>query len=128
MRGFMGQDEMESWEQHDGFNFTKGQKLMKIVSADKSAPDRDMVYGRSANRVALSLMSRAQPLEKHIPRLHNASDLTVNHRHCAGTMLYNVHDDPKQDHPLGAESVEIEKQMIRQLISLMRDVDAPPEQ
>jgi hypothetical protein len=26
MRGFMGQEEMESWEQHDGFNFTKGQK------------------------------------------------------------------------------------------------------
>lgn len=74
MRGFMGQEEMESWEQHDGFNFTKGQKvfcplctltinlcqviltlnvctflqLMKVVSADESAPDRDMVYGRSA--------------------------------------------------------------------------------
>jgi len=43
-------------------------------------------------------------------------------------MLYNVHDDPKQDHPLGPESVEIEKQLIRQLIALMRDVDAPPEQ
>ena len=45
-----------------------------------------------------------------------------------GTMLYNVHDDPKQDYPLGPESVDIEKLMIRQLITLMQSVDSPAEQ
>ena len=60
-RVWSAQNEMESWEPHPGFEFTKGQQLMKVVSADETAADREMVYG---------------------------------------TLLYDVHADPKQDHPL----------------------------
>eukprot|EP01050_Picozoa_sp_SAG11_P029982 SAG11_NODE_8668_length_989_cov_0.921348_1_plen_308_part_10 len=81
MRGFMDQTEMSNWELHDGFDFTKGQRLMKVPGADESSPDRDMVYG---------------------------------------TLLYDVFADPKQDHPLGPESIEIEKSMIRLLLTLMQ--------
>ena len=60
-RVWSAQNEMESWEPHPGFEFTKGQQLMKVISADETAEDREMVYG---------------------------------------TLLYDVHADPKQDHPL----------------------------
>ena len=43
-----------------------------------------------------------------------------------GTLLFDLADDPQQEHPLDAP--DIEAQMIDHLVRLMRACDAPPEQ
>ncbi len=43
------------------FKFCPFLQLMKVVSADESAPERDMVYGRSADHIARVL---------HVPSLY----------------------------------------------------------
>jgi arylsulfatase A-like enzyme len=42
------------------------------------------------------------------------------------TMLYDLHSDPAQEHPL--HDTAIEQRMIAHLVRLMRENDAPPEQ
>jgi len=43
-----------------------------------------------------------------------------------GTLLYDLKQDPKQEHPL--DDPQIEERMIKLLVKLMEDNDAPPEQ
>ena len=43
-----------------------------------------------------------------------------------GTLLYDLKQDPKQEHPL--DDPQIEGRMIKLLVKLMEDNDAPPEQ
>ncbi len=48
-----------------------------------------------------------------------------------GTMLFDTLDDPRQERPLDlrtAEARTIERRMIEQMMTLMRENDAPPEQ
>jgi len=46
--------------------------------------------------------------------------------HTFGSLLFNVVDDPQQDHPL--ENPEVEERMIHEMVRLMKENDAPPEQ
>jgi hypothetical protein len=46
--------------------------------------------------------------------------------HQFGTMLFDLEDDPRQEKPL--HNPDIEAQMIRHIVRLMRENDAPPEQ
>ena len=46
--------------------------------------------------------------------------------HDFGTLLFDLENDPEQEHPINAP--EIEDKMIAHLIRLMRENDAPPEQ
>ncbi|MBN1993187.1 MAG: sulfatase [Anaerolineae bacterium] len=43
-----------------------------------------------------------------------------------GTLLFDLHNDPKQEHPLDAPAVE--ERMNQYLVKLMKEHDAPPEQ
>lgn len=50
----------------------------------------------------------------------------VGTSHGFGTLLFDLHADPKQEHPLNDPAVE--QMMIDHLVRLMRENDAPPEQ
>jgi len=43
-----------------------------------------------------------------------------------GTLLFDLHNDPQQQHPIQDEAVE--KRMIELLLRLMKESDAPREQ
>jgi len=49
-----------------------------------------------------------------------------NHPSLGKTMLFDVRNDPRQEHPL--HDPHIERQMIEQLVRLMKEGDAPQEQ
>jgi hypothetical protein len=51
---------------------------------------------------------------------------TGGRAHEFGNLLFDVTEDPAQEHPL--ENQEVESQMIEHLVQLMKDNDAPPEQ
>lgn len=43
-----------------------------------------------------------------------------------GTLLFDLHSDPKQEHPI--QDAAVEEYMVGHLVRLMRESDAPPEQ
>ena len=46
--------------------------------------------------------------------------------HPFGTLLFDLANDPRQEHPIDDPAVE--EMMVRHMVRLMRENDAPPEQ
>ncbi|MFO7695743.1 MAG: sulfatase [Anaerolineae bacterium] len=69
------------------------------------------------------------PFTKGVPVLRVPSrrpPIVGNSADVLQTRLYDLHTDPKQEHPL--EDAVIERRMIAHLVRLMQENDAPPEQ
>jgi hypothetical protein len=113
MRCLFSVEEMKTIEIAPPFSFTKGAPLMKIEGGMQPAPRMMFRPGQLKNsNIDLGMlarrMSRMEPTSKN------------------RTVLYDLKTDPNQESPIN--DPEIEERMIRLLVKLMKESDAPAEQ
>lgn len=97
-------NELKTMEIAPPFSFTKGLSVLKIKGeAWKSTPEGASDLGNPADD---------QPSAAESVQLE--------------TLLFDLHNDPKQQTPI--QDSEVEQMMIRHMVALMKDNDAPQEQ
>ena len=76
----------------------------------------------------MSQMTLAEPFSftKGCPTMKIPADYYWAKRDPVGTMLFDLEADPGQEHPF--QDPEIEERMIKLLVKLMKENDAPAEQ
>jgi hypothetical protein len=110
-------EEMRTMTVSPPFSFTKGTLLMKIDSVARMLAEVKVYL--QTNRELFPPDFDEQQLEE---ALKNYDFKALS----GGTSLYDVVEDPKQEHPI--EDAALEEKMAALMKKLMKENDAPPEQ
>ena len=107
MRSLFSVDEMRTAVLQEPFSFTKGTPLMKIESRGFfDAESRKEAYRKYAGDAAGRMVEKTDEVCR--------------------TVLFDLQEDPYQNHPI--QDPEAEERMIRLMVALMKENDAPSEQ
>ena len=111
MRSMFSPQELENIEISEPLSFTKGAKVMKIPSMGNMAG-----------------MPMWRPVDPNAPKPDYSKLLRMMQQQMKGdrTVLFDLEADPGQLHP--CEDPEAEEYMIRLMVRLMKEADAPAEQ